>query len=174
VRVVIQSRADEKASWRTRWRGESYSILAAGKRRISPPAEFASTEDRSWRVAPARPDDPFHETATLELGYRPAKLRFLAQGTGPFTLAYGSRRAEPAPAQSCDELLADVDAQDLTDLIVQSAAASPRTLGGESALKPLPKKTPTRLMVLWAVLIAGVGLLIAMALALLKRLKQPV
>lgn len=172
VRVTIGSRDNDKASWRGQWNGEFYSIMAGSTRRGSPPAEFPVTWDRHWRVEPVRPGDPFYETTVLELGYRPAKLRFLAQGPGPFTLAYGSRRAEPAPAQSCDRLLADLNAKDLADLIGQSSATASRSLGGETALKPLPRKTPLRLMVLWGVLVAGVGLLIAMAASLFKRLKS--
>ena len=172
VRIAIESRDGETSAWRRQWSGEFYSILAAGERRGSPPAEFSSTWDRQWRVEPLRAGDPFYDTMVLELGYRPAKLRFLAQGAGPFTLAYGSGRAEPAPAQSCDRLLADLDAKDLADLIGLSTPSGRRTLGGETALKPLPKQTPVRLMVLWGVLIGGFGLLIAMAVSLFKRLRQ--
>jgi hypothetical protein len=171
VRIVLESRDDERSPWRRQWTGEFYSIVTNGEQRGSPPAEFIRTWDRQWRVEPARAGDPFYDTTVLELGYRPAKLRFLAQGDGPFTLAYGSRRAEPAPAQSCDRLLADVKPKDLANLIVPAMASDPRSLGGETALKPLPKKTPTRLVVLWGVLIGGVALLISMAVSLFRRLK---
>jgi len=171
VRIVLESRDDDQSPWRRQWTGEFYSIVANGEQRGSPPAEFIRTWDRHWRVEPVRPGDPFYDTTVLELGYRPAKLRFLAQGAGPFTLAYGSRRAEPAPAQSCDRLLADVKPKDLVNLIVQATASDPHPLGGETALKPLPKKTPTRLVVLWGVLIGGVALLISMAVSLFRRLK---
>ena len=171
VRVAIESREGDKSSWRRQWQGEFYSIVAGTERRGSPPVEFAATWDRDWRVEALRPGDPFYDTTLLELGYRPAKLRFLAQGAGPFTLAYGSRRAEPAPAQSCDRLLADVNARDLADLIGVAGATAPRSLGGDTMLKPLPRETPVRLVVLWGVLIGGVGLLVAMAVTLFKRLK---
>lgn len=173
VRVSLQSRDDVKQAWRTQWSGEVYDIMANGERRVSLPAEFRPTYDRQWRVVPTGSGDPFYGNAALELGYRPAKLRFLAQGPGPFTLAYGSRRAAPAVAQSCDRLLADVNSKDMADLVVQATALAPRTLGGDLALKPPPAKTPTRLLVLWAVLIAGVALLIGMARSLFQRLKQP-
>ena len=173
VRVAIRSRNDEQAAWRTQWSGEVYHIIANGERRVSAPSEFPSTNDRFWRVEPVQASDPFYDNATLELGYRPAKLRFLAQGSGPFTLAYGSRRAEPATAQSCDRLLADVNSKDMADLVVQAAAIAPRPLGGDIALKPLPAKTPVRQLALWGVLIAGVALLIGMAWSLFRRLKSP-
>jgi hypothetical protein len=172
MRIVLESRDAEQAPWHRQWTGEFYSIVAEGTPRSSPPAQFERTWDRQWRVEPARQGDPFYDSTVLELGYRPAKLRFLAQGAGPFTLAYGSRRAEPAPAQSCDRLLSDVKPNDLVNLIGAASVAQSHSLGGDTALKPLPVKTPTRLVVLWGVLIGGVALLIAMALSLIRRLKQ--
>lgn len=173
LRVTIESRSEEKSPWRQQWSGEVYSILSAGERRVSPPAEFIGTTDRYWRITPAKAGDLFNQGATLELGYRPARLRFLAQGSGPFMLAYGSRRAEAAPAQQCNSLLANVGLRDLAQMRGDATLSPPETLGGDAAFKPLPKKTPTCVMVLWAVLIAGVALLAAMALSLLKRLNAP-
>jgi len=37
----------------------------------------------------------------------------------------------------------------------------------------VPRETPVRLVVLWSVLIVGVGVLVAMALVLLKRVRTP-
>lgn len=173
LRVKLESRPDDKAQWRQQWAGEVYSILSAGERRVSPPAEFGNTTDRFWRITPAKAGDLFNQGATLELGYRPARLRFLAQGSGPFMLAYGSRRAEAAPLQQCNVLLADVGSRDLAQMKGEAALSPPQSLGGDTAFKPLPKKTPLRLMVLWGVLIVGVGLLAAMAMSLLKRLNAP-
>src|SRR5690606_23678118 len=110
VRVEIASRDDPQQAWVQRWSGEVYSIDANGTQRESAPAQFASTSDRYWRVAYIAPSTPLNPPPSLELGYHPARLRFLAQGDGPFTLAFGSRRAEPAPApaQHCNSLLSDV------------------------------------------------------------------
>lgn len=170
LRVNIESRPDETGPWHRRWSGEVYSILADGERRVSPPAEIGGTTDRYWQISPAKAGEVFSQSPTLELGYRPARLRFLAQGSGPFTLAYGSRRVAAAPLQQCNSLLADVGSLDLAQMIGEAALAAPRPLGGASALKPLPKQTPVRLFVLWGVLIVGVALLAAMAASLLKRI----
>lgn len=172
VRVRIQSRAGEKAGWRERWSGEVYSIMSNGERRVSPPAEVAGDHDRYWRVQYAKQGEFLNSAPTLELGYRPARLRFLAQGAGPFTLAFGSRRVEAAPAQQCSNLLADVGEKDLENLVGEASMGAQRTLGGVGAFKPLPKKTPVRLVVLWGVLVVGVGVLVAMALSLLKRVRH--
>ncbi len=173
VHVRIQSRPNDQASWRDRWSGEVYSISNAGERRVSPPARLDAQFDRFWRIAYNTPSAALNPPPTLELGYRPANLRFLAQGSGPFTLAFGSRRAEPAAPPACGNLLSGVSASDMDALIGEATPGATQTLGGPLALKPLPVKTPVRLVVLWAVLIAGALGLIAAALSLLKRLKEP-
>jgi hypothetical protein len=127
--------------------------------------------DRYWRVQFAK-DAELYRGAVLELGYRPARLRFLAQGSGPFTLAFGSRRVAASPATACDSLLADVGPDERKRLVGEGTVTTQRVLGGERAMQPLPRETPVRLVVLWSVLIGGVGLLVAMALTLLKRVRS--
>ena len=170
VRVTLHSRNDGKAPWVERWSGEVYLIVTDKERRESPPAHFAATSDRYWRLRIAN-DPQLYRATRLELGYRPARLRFLAQGRSPFTLAYGSRRADSSPASGCDTLLADVGVKERAKLVSEGIVGVPRSLGGEVALKPLPKQTPARLVVLWTVLVVGVGVLVAMALVLLKRVR---
>jgi len=171
VRVTLHSRDDAKAPWSERWDGEAYRIVTDTQRRESPPAQFAATSDRYWRLKIAK-DPQLYRATVLELGYRPARLRFLAQGSGPFTLAYGSRRAEVSPASACDALLADFGSAERSKLVAEGSLQVARVLGGDTALRPVPKQTPVRLVVLWSVLIVGVGLLVAMALALLKRTRR--
>jgi hypothetical protein len=173
VRVRIESRSDEKAQWRQRWSGEVYSISNNSERRVSPPAQLDVDFDRYWRVVYAKPSQALDPSPTLELGYRPAKLRFLAQGAGPYTLAFGSRRTDTGVAQACEGLLSDLSNRDMEQMIGEATLGGLQTLGGDAALRPLPAKTPVRLIALWGVLIAGAGLLIAMAVALLKRVNQP-
>jgi hypothetical protein len=171
VHVTLHSRDDAKAPWSDRWDGEAYRIVTDTQRRESPPAQFAATSDRYWRLKIAK-DPQLYRATVLELGYRPARLRFLAQGSGPFTLAYGSRRAEVSPASACDALLADFGSAERSKLVAEGSLQVARVLGGDTALRPVPKQTPVRLVVLWSVLIVGVGLLVAMALALLKRVSS--
>jgi hypothetical protein len=170
VRVTLHSRDDAKAPWSQRWDGEAYRIVTDTQRRESPPAQFAATSDRYWRLKIAK-DPQLYRATVIELGYRPARLRFLAQGSGPFTLAYGSRRAAVSPASACDALLADFGSDERSKLVGEGSLQVARVLGGDTALRPVPRPTPVRLVVLWSVLIIGVGLLVAMALALLKRVR---
>lgn len=169
VRVRIQSRSDPEAQWRERWSGESYSIVADGERRVSAPAHFAVTTDRYWRVLNLNEGAP--TPPRLELAYRPARLQFLAQGSGPFTLAFGSRRVAVSSGQACGSLLSDVSGDDLQRYVVEGEFGALRILGGDAALQPPPVPTPVKRIALWVVLVGGVVLLIGMALSLLRRLR---
>ena len=172
VGVSIESRSGDQDSWRPRWSGESYVIVTNAERRESPPARFDATADRHWRVRILK-DPQVYQYSVLELGYRPARLRFLAQGDGPFTVAFGSRQADAVHPVACDGLLADVSTADRDKMIETGVVSAVQTLGGEAALKPAPKKTSFKVVVLWAVLLVGVALLVAMALSLLKRVRKP-
>lgn len=171
VRATLHSRDDAKAPWSERWNGEAYRIVTDTQRRESPPAHFDTTSDRYWRLKIAKDPQQYRETV-LELGYRPARLRFVAQGSGPFTLAYGSQRAEVSVASPCDALLADVAPDERSKLVAEGTFQTARVLAGDTALHAPPRQTPVRLVVLWSVLIAGVGVLVAMALVLLKRVRR--
>lgn len=170
--VLLQSRADDRSPWRERWSGESYVVVSDTVRRESPPASFQATSDRYWRVQVLK-DPQVYRDSTLELGYRPARLRFLAQGPGPFTVAFGSRRAELAQPAACDGLLADVSAAERERMIDSAYLGQVMSLGGAEALRVPPRPTPVKVVVLWAVLVVGVALLVGMALSLLKRVRQP-
>lgn len=172
ISVSLQSRSDEEFPWRSRWSGESYVIVADTARRESPPARFEPTPDRYWRVQILK-DPQVYQGSLLELGYRPTRLRFLAQGPGPFTVAFGSRRAEISRPAVCDDLLSDVSAADRERMVEVGYPGQILPLGGDEALKPVPKKTPLRVVVLWGVLVVGVALLVGMALSLLKRVRKP-
>jgi uncharacterized protein DUF3999 len=171
LRVAIETRVDESGTWTSRWGGEVYAIVVDGERRVSPPARFAPTTDRYWRVRISS-DASTPVPPQLELGYRPVRLRFLAQGAGPYTVAFGSRRAAPVTPPSCEGLLGDIRTTEREQLIAEAyPTGSMSALGGEAALRPAPKQTPVRLIVLWGVLIVGAGVLVAMALALIKRIR---
>ncbi len=91
------------------------------------------------------------------------QLRFLAQGPGPFLLACGSRRVDPASPLG------------RWALPLQSVAVSAnetQILGGAGNLQPAPDPGRPRLYLLWTVIgLAGL-LFVGMALGVLRRLRQ--
>jgi hypothetical protein len=170
--VVLQSRDDPAQPWRTRWRGEVFALSSDSAQRGQTVVQFELTADRYWRLEVQRGAETLRGLyPNLLLGYRPARLRFLAQGAGPYQLAYGSARVE-RQQPACDSLLADLPAGDRNRLTGKAGTSAMPLRSNLDALKPLPRRTPLRQILLWGMLIAGALLVAAMALTLLKRLRQ--
>ena len=159
--VTVRSRPDDSSDWIERHSGLFYSLTEANDRITSSPAQVSRTSDRYWVVETTR-EGGWREDRLprLMLGWRPHELLFVAQGAGPYTLAYGSARvgATDAPV---DALLASLDDSERADRIRAATLAAPRDLGGTEVLRPAP---PWRRVFLWATLIGAVVVLAGFAL----------
>jgi len=168
LRVTVQSRAQATAPWQTQWSGEVYSIRFNKEERSTAPLKIAATSSPFWRlVFPADAESPA-SAPRFDLGYLPLRLRFLAQGMGPYTLAYGSSRSITPSAVPCDGLLAGISSPDKQQMLGAASLGEVKTLAGTSVLR-VGGELPMRKLVLWAILLAGVGGIVALSLSLLKR-----
>jgi len=163
LQVRLDSRAEQSAAWRSRFQG----AVASGRDAVVTDAHpIGATDDRFWRLEIVSGTEALAGAPVgLDLGYRPRRLGFLAQGEGPFLLAYGSGRVPPAQTLDCAALGEH-------PLAASAALEERRVLGGEAALRPPPQSTPVRRLVLWGVLILGAALVAAMAIALLAKLRD--
>ncbi|WP_043764933.1 DUF3999 family protein [Algiphilus aromaticivorans] len=128
---------------------------AAGITVVPPVAE------RFWRVEVMQGAEALGSRALgLRMGYAPERLRFFAQGEGPWLLAYGSAQAMPAEPLACARF---------EQVSTAVGIGVERSLGGDSRLSP-ETGWPLRRIVLWVMLGAGALLVVAMALSLLRRL----
>lgn len=171
--VSLQSRASDETAWRSRWSGEIFALQMGDAQRNHTLVHFSPTNDRYWRVEVLRGAETLRGMQpSLQLGYQPARLRFIRQGDEPFLLAYGSARVAPDAPPGCGQLLGRLSKKEQQEMTGQAQIESSNALNNPSALKPLPKPTPVRQMVLWGVLIAGALLVLAMAATLMKKLRQ--
>lgn len=159
VRVRLDSRAEASAAWHSRFRG----AVASGRDAVVTDAHaIEATADRFWRLGVVSGTEALAGAPPgLEFGYWPLRLGFLAQGEGPFLLAYGSGRVAPAQTLDCAALGEQP--------VAARALQERRTLGGDAALRPPPETIPLRRWALWGVLILGAALVAAMAVALLAK-----
>ncbi|HSW14627.1 MAG TPA: DUF3999 domain-containing protein [Solimonas sp.] len=178
LRVALASRArpptDKDQAWQPRWSGEATSVQVEAAVPDALPIRFEPTTDRYWQLQILEGAETLGGLKPqLQLAYLPGRLNFLAQGEGPYTLAYGSARV-PASTPACGSLLTDVDAAERQRLTGMAySRGSVITLGGSSMLKPVPRSTPMRVIALWVTLALGALALVVMALSLMKRLRQP-
>jgi hypothetical protein len=169
IDAALDSRAADTMPWQQRWTGSASSVRAGD----GASGRFGAVTDRHWRLRVLRGGETLGTARpTLQLGYRAARLQFLAQGPGPWVLAFGSARVPPADAAPCDSLLGALPAEVRTAQTgaVQLQPAAAARLGGNGAYAVPPEPTPLRLIVLCSILGLGAVLLVAMALSLLKKL----
>jgi len=116
--------------------------------------------DRYWRARIIQGGDMSRTSPRLVVSYVPAEVTFLAQGRGPFLLAYGNASA----------LRAETDLTQIsrTADIVAATAGAPQVLGGPSRRVPSPAAFPWVRALLWSVLIIAACLLGWMAFRLSK------
>lgn len=177
LKVALDSRADAKASWQNQWLGEVFNLASEEAAARTPAIRFSATAHRYWRLRVLRGQDTLAgATPALELGYRPHRLRFLAQGAAPFLLAYGSARETSSAPLRCEDFLAGLSPDQLQAMTATTAVgdiAPAMEVGGEQALQaPPPPPRPLRQWLLWAVLALGAGAVSWMALHLLRRLRE--
>jgi hypothetical protein len=159
-RVEISSRRSSADSWRTRTIADVYRIVTSDGERSNAPAVVNEARDQYWRVRILQGGDLVGTPPHLVVRYVPAEITFLAQGQGPFVLAYGSVSALPGETD-LSQISANADVMAVT-------VGAAETLGGPSRRVSASAAFPWMRAVLWGVLILAALLLGWMALRLSK------
>ena len=161
VDVELLSREHPQDAWRTVRHGGFYRLKSEGEELRNGPVSVLPNSARYWMVRTDPRQGGLGKTAPrLVVDWVPHEVVFIARGSPPFYIAYGSGVAQSAAA-SLDMLPKNM-------AIATAALSTPESFGGDSLLlaptAPFPWKTP----LLWLVLIAGAGLLGWMAYRLSK------
>lgn len=169
LQAALLSRAAPDQNWRRRHSGTFYSLERDGTQVQSLPARLESTSDRYWRMEIGSGQKWAGNPPTLEIGWVPDLLTVMAQGEGPFTVAFGSATIDAAD-RAADGLLRVIDDERGRGLIASARGSEAFTLGGESRLEPPAPPLPWKTWALWTVLLGGVGLLGWMVRQLARRM----
>ena len=143
-----------------------YSLKIGGAELANDACFFGQTTDRQWRL------EIFEDGAgvgklgrepTLELGFLPAELIFVARGKAPFTLAYGSGKlAGDLRPPDAEMILQAMSGKEAEQLVRPAVLKEKRELGGKGALETPPPPLPWKKWMLWAVLVSGILILVLM------------
>jgi hypothetical protein len=156
-----------KGTMRERWHGLAYNLVTHGSQLANPAIKLPPTRQRYWDLTLDASETTFTAAPRLQFSWQPDRLVFLAQGAGPYYLAYGSNRVA-APDFPIDQLFSSSAA------LTQPQPVQPGTafmLGGQAALAtrpPLPWKKYT----LWGVLLLGVLLIGGLSFSLYRKLQE--
>jgi len=153
--VELSSRRMAKDPWRIVARAGFYRVKTAGEEQQNAPLEVHVDDDRYWRARITDGAGPPQAPLRLNVEWVPNEVTFLAQGQGPFLLAFGNATAIGAEAD-----LSQIPAA----LQIAPAVVGPRqVLGGSTRLVGNPPAFPRMRAVLWGVLLSAVILLAWMA-----------
>lgn len=158
---MVLSRRDRHADWIMRAPLLQYRISMDGEPLGSDPVRLTATRDREWLVRLDQPEGAGQDGLSVRIGWRPRQIMFIASGPAPYLLAWGNPAIAPAPGISTppearDRLPAD-----------EARIGEIRSLGGEARLKPSFR---WQTLLLWGVLLAGVGLMGWMATRLARQM----
>lgn len=175
INASIQSRAAESQEWREQCRGVFYSVKVEGQTVQSEPCSFLGTTSREWRLVVL--DDGAglsgnSKSVMIDLGWKSDELIFMARGTPPFLLAYGSGKIESVQSASRTDMVLAAVKQQGEGVVLNAGLGKKIELGGEAALQPPPPPKPWKTWLLWGVLIVGVLLMAIMAMSLIKDMQK--
>jgi hypothetical protein len=161
LKIELLSRAHTTDSWRSVARGEFYRVSTASSDHNNAPIRIPTNADRFWLARQMQPPGQIGDVK-LQATWPAIDLVFLAQGSGPFVLAYGNASADPTSV-ALEPLIKGVTA-------VPAETGPSYVLGGAERLRPPPTTVPWRMAALWSALGLGVLVLAWMAYRLSREL----
>ncbi len=165
ARAQLWSRDRDDRPWRERGRHVFYRVALEetdAARLTSEP--LPAEPDRYWRLQWV---DDTAAAPTLRLGWLAHELWFLRQGPGPFRLLYGRAETESQPWPVRD-LAERLGAGSTLGGLPAAALGEPEILGGRASLEAAPQPVDWRTVLLWSVLVAGVALVVWLAVRVLR------
>ena len=172
VEVLIESRPTATASWRQRYQGVAYDLQLNGGTLRSKPVSILPGDDRYWRVSVGNAGGGLGVGAPMLLvSWQPHELYVVARGRGPFLLAFGNAALKNRPGDSAALVKTLRDAGQLSKA-VEAEARERVPLGGPGRLRPPEPGVAWSRILLWAVLLIGVGVLGLMALRLYRQMED--
>jgi hypothetical protein len=115
-----------------------YDITQDGKRRRSGGLPLSSTQLAQWVVRPYSPQSaamPLSQAPKLQLSWTPATLLFLANGNGPYTLAFG-RAGATGMEHDLGHIAPGYSEKELRALPQAEAGAARQTMGAAGGNLP--------------------------------------
>ncbi|MGD9947757.1 MAG: DUF3999 domain-containing protein [Desulfobulbus sp.] len=174
ARIVIESRATTEAPWRRIGAGDFYRLDLQGSLLNSSFLPCHANADRYWRLNVAASNSLANkeQLPELTLGWQPDELVFLGRGPGPYTLAFGSSKIEEDDATQ-DALVLTALQQSESNSHLSRITPGPITqLAGQQALQPQAAAIPWQRILLWVVLVAGVGLIALMTRSVYREMQR--
>jgi hypothetical protein len=163
-RGSLSYRDSTGATWRPLRDFVQYNLISNGDTISSSPIAVSLQNHREWMVKFYAPQDVDSSILPkISLSIVPKAVEFLARGDAPFIFAYGN-----------DTLTTSSQRYTPMGKPISVNLSSPKDIGGGISDRDAIKEPslPIRVIILWVILIFGVGLVWWMARTLIKELKS--
>jgi len=166
----LYSSNKEKGPMQKRWQGLAYTFTTNGTTLTNAAITMSATRQRYWELAINESEAALSAAPQLEFAWQPDRLVFLAQGDGPYTVAYGNGTIKPATFH-IDRLLNLASGEQKETIRPQSVQAGEAfILGGQDVASRQP--VPWEKYLLWGMLFLGVMLIGGMSFSLYRKLRD--
>jgi hypothetical protein len=173
IQATFFSRATERDPWKPGPSALLYRLRIRGEEITSPDIILPVSSDR-YRLMRIEPSGGGlgKGLPVVKLGWIPARVLFIARGESPFQLAYGSGSSGDC-AHGGNTLFQRFSDQQKDRYVAGVAIPGPPSLlGGKAALRKPLLPSNGKTVVLWSLLLLGVGLLAWMALRLYRQMNN--
>lgn len=171
ARLTLSSRADTSAHWIERLEANAYTLSTVnGPDLLSGFLNLHNVvTDRYWKVETRDIETTLSAPPMISFRWRPHRILFIAQGAGPFTVAYGSYGLKDKPYRTND---VSSLAQSLKVKPSVATLSDPQPTGAQGTLTPPPARVVVewKKWILWGVLAVGLLLVLGMAKGLLREM----
>ncbi|MDB5945239.1 MAG: hypothetical protein JWQ33_265 [Ramlibacter sp.] len=169
--VRILARNDASQPWRPLADTIVYRLGSGSEEGSNPPVSLGGWSTRRLRIVSTNGANLAAQRIQAEAEFAPVQLVFVATGAGPFDLAFG-RPATPPAAVPLETIASALGERKLEELPEARVGAAIRQEPAKGPLFGWPAAaTADQPTLLWAVLVAGVLVLSAVAWSLLRQLK---
>ncbi|MBX9913138.1 MAG: DUF3999 domain-containing protein [Pseudomonadaceae bacterium] len=169
--VQLYGRRDGKVQWQLLSRSLLYRLPQTGKPEVESVQNvielYGAPVQQLKLVVDQRGGGLGTEAPQLQVGMRATELVFLARGTPPYTLALGNAGAKAANL-ALTTLIPGFQPERLSRLGLATVSSAVTTPDSPVVVASVASGPDWKRIGLWAVLLLGVGLLVLMALSLLR------
>lgn len=168
-KALLYSRKQRDQPWQSQKMGLFYQVKVDDTVISNPSIPLRAQIDSHWRVKPLNDQMLLSEQIKMKIGWYPARVTFIAQGSGPYLLAFGSANVVNQ-STALEQIIDNLKEQGKEINPGTVTLGEMQTLAGEQALKAKVNVAEvTRKVILWLILICGLALVFFMASSLYKK-----
>lgn len=174
LQISVASSNNKNGPWDIHHQGLVYNLEKDGKPLSSDIINIYHVNDSYWRITTqSKRNNLASFSPTLELGWLPHTLTFIAEGAPPYLIAFGNNEAIKNNSGSAVQRLLQQQNEDNKILPARLDLNSRITFGGDARIQTrFGDSIDTKVIILWSVLILGLIILAMMAMQLYKQMKM--